>query len=371
MPAEYMNNQLPQQAFASLLSSLQSFYKQETLEFLTVYESTLPLITIALLTLVAIVAGYLKLKCSWCLGIKLPPGSLGFPLVGESISFVRAQKQNKTDEWIQSRINKFGPVFKTSLLGKKTMVLTGQAGNRFVFSGGDNGISYNQPSSAVKIFGKYSLFDMSGQRHKLIRGAIASFLKPESIQRYLHQMDTLLQKQLPEELDGKDSVQVLTLMNKITFNVTSSIFFGLPDGESKDQLLEDFSITLKGVWAVPLIIPGTTLHRASQARGRVCKLLSKLILNRKTQMEEGTVDSQDNIISSLLVLRHKNEQREVVKAKQQRDRKLSWNEMQMMKYSCRVAQEIYSSRFDTSSSSRAFPTHIHPFWSRTKNMPRG
>lgn len=168
------------------------------MEFLTVYESTLPLTTIALLTLIAVFAGYLKLKCSWCLGRKLPPGSLGFPLVGESIGFLRALKQNKADEWIQSRINKFGPVFKTSLLGKKTVVLTGQAGNRFVFSGGDNGISYNQPRSTVNIFGKYSIFELSGQRHKLIRGAIASFLKPESIQRYLHQMDTLVQKQLSE-----------------------------------------------------------------------------------------------------------------------------------------------------------------------------
>lgn len=99
---------------------------------------------------------------------------------------------------------------------------------------------------------------------------------------------------------------MVTLMKKITFNVTCSILFGLPDGEEKDQMLEDFSITLKGVWAVPLNIPGTTLHRALQARGRVCKLLSKLILNRKTQMEEGTVESQDNIISSLLALRDEN-----------------------------------------------------------------
>lgn len=96
-------------------------------------------------------------------------------------------------------------------------------------------------------------------------------------------------------------------MKKITFNVICTIFFGLPDGEDKDKLLEDFSITLKGLWAVPVNIPGTTLYKALRARGRVCKLLSKLISTRKTQMEEGIVDdSQDNMISSLLALRDEN-----------------------------------------------------------------
>lgn len=166
------------------------------MEVPSVFESTLSFTAITLLTLTAVVAGYFKLKVSWVLSKKLPPGSLGFPFVGESISFVRAQKQNKTEEWIRKRIDMFGPAFKTSLMGRKTVVLTGQAGNRFVFSGADNCISLNQPSRAVKIFGKYSLFEISGKRHKLIRGAIASFLKPESIQRYLQQMDTLVQEQL-------------------------------------------------------------------------------------------------------------------------------------------------------------------------------
>ncbi|KAK2637220.1 hypothetical protein Ddye_032012 [Dipteronia dyeriana] len=95
-------------------------------------------------------------------------------------------------------------------------------------------------------------------------------------------------------------------MKKITFNVSCSIFFGLPDGKVKDQLLEDFSTTVKGIWAVPLNFPGAVLHRALQARGRVCKVLSNLIAIRKREMEEGIVDSHDNIISSLLILRNEN-----------------------------------------------------------------
>ncbi|KAI9157293.1 hypothetical protein LWI28_019987 [Acer negundo] len=390
------------------------------------FEFKPPLITILLVTLITLVFGFFRIKFSPLPGKKLPPGSFGFPLLGESVSFVRAQKQDRTDEWMQTRIDKYGPVFKTSLSGSKMAILTGQAGNRFVFSGGDNGISYNQPGNVAKILGKYSLFETSGPKHKLIRGAVSNFLKPESIQRYVEEMDSLVQKQLFKELAGKDSVKIVTLMKKITFNVSCSIFFGLPDGKVKDQLLEDFSTTVKGTLALPLNFPGTVLHRAIQARGKVCKVLSNLITIRKKEMEEGIVDSQDNIISSLLVLRNENgeplmeqeildiflslimashytttvllshlvrlmsrdseiynkvladnpildgkggpvltvvefltEQKEVVEAKKGSDGKLTWNEIQMMKYTWRVAQELMRFTPPISGNFRLVTRDIH------------
>jgi len=169
------------------------------------FESKVSSPTIILVTLLALVAGfYYKHKASKHAGKKLPPGSLGFPLVGESISLVRAQKRDKIDDWMWKRIDKFGPIFKTSIFGTKTVVLTGQAGNRFLFSGGD-GISYKQPKTIASILGKYSLFEISGSRHKLIRGAIVGFLKPERIQKIVGEINSLVQQQLskvPIELNS-------------------------------------------------------------------------------------------------------------------------------------------------------------------------
>lgn len=92
------------------------------------------------------------------------------------------------------------------------------------------------------------------------------------------------------------------LMKKITFKVTCSLFFGLPEGPEKDALLEDFTIATKGLWAVPLNVPGTIIYRAMQARARISQVLTKLMQNR--QKEEKNKPSQKNdIISVFLRLR--------------------------------------------------------------------
>ncbi|KAH0979562.1 hypothetical protein GBA52_006739 [Prunus armeniaca] len=170
-------------------------------------------ITVFVVTLIAIFAGYyFKFKASFpvVVGKKLPPGSFGLPLIGESISFIRAQKEDKTGEWIQTRIRKYGPVFKTSLMGSKTVVLTGQAGDR--------------------------------------------------------------------------------------------LLFGLPEGQEKDALLEDFAIATKGLWAIPLNIPGTIFYKAMQARGRISKIFINLMQNRRVEEDKNNPQKND-IISVFFHLR--------------------------------------------------------------------
>ncbi|WCJ20078.1 cytochrome P450 family 707 subfamily A polypeptide 2 [Euphorbia peplus] len=357
---------------------------------LSTNESKTPLIIIisTLLTLITLVGGYLQLKSTR--GKKLPAGSFGFPIIGESISFLRARKQDKVQEWLDKRVRKYGPVFKTSLFGSKAVVVTGQTGSKLIFHGGDNGISCKQPKTLVKMLGKKNLFELSGARHKLIRGAIVGFFKPESIQRFVGEMDSLVQHQLLKELDGKDSVHIVNLMKKIAMNVSWSIFFGFPEGEDKDTdvMLEDLQIILKGAKAIPVNFPGTLHYNGIKARTRMRKRLAQLVEIKKREIEQGLTDTQENILSWLVNLRDENgkplteeeildnflvlifashdtvatlttlfirhlarddqvyndvlqEQMKVMEAKRENHNGMvSWKEIQMMKYTWRVAQEL-------------------------------
>ncbi|KAL4310544.1 hypothetical protein GQ457_01G036120 [Hibiscus cannabinus] len=189
---------------------------------------------------------------------------------------------------------------------------------------------------------------------------------------------------------NRDTVKMVGLIKRITFNVSSSLLFRLQENKEKDDLFEDFLLAIKGLWTVPLKFPGTTYRKALQARGRISRLLSKLIKERKEEMAEGRKGSldQNDVISSLLMLRDENgdslmeeeiidnlisvmiashdttsalvchfirhlardketlnrvlqEQEEVAKAIEGKDVKLiTWSEIQMMKYTWTVGQEL-------------------------------
>ncbi|PIA32452.1 hypothetical protein AQUCO_04500214v1 [Aquilegia coerulea] len=358
----------------SLLSHIQPYF-----------ESQLPFLAVVIATILALFGGYYKFKISPLLGKKLPPGAQGFPLIGESIGFLKAQKNDKTKEWLDKRLSQYGPIFKTSLMGSPVVVLTGQAGNKFIFSAND-AIASNQPVSVARIIGAHSIFELQGKRHKLVRGAMMNFLRPESIQRFVGEMDSIIKEQLLQELKGKDSVHVVTMMKKVTFKVTCSLLFGLPEGKEKDALLEDFTIALKGTWAIPIDFPGTIFRQAVQARDRITIVITKLVRRRKKEMEEGIGKSREDIISSFLLLRDADESlledeivdnivsliiashdtaaivltlllrhlardthvydtvlaehKEIIKTTEGKDGKLKWNDVQKMKYTWRVAQEL-------------------------------
>ena len=94
----------------------------------------------------------------------LPGGSLGFPVIGESLSFLKAQKEDRGPEWINERVLKHGPVFKTSLMGSPTVILVGQAGNKFILGSDDDVLVAKQPKTISTIGGKYNIFELTGLR---------------------------------------------------------------------------------------------------------------------------------------------------------------------------------------------------------------
>ncbi|KAK1283430.1 hypothetical protein QJS10_CPB21g01602 [Acorus calamus] len=136
---------------------------------------------------------YLKLKPSQP---NLPPGSFGLPIISELIGWVRALESGTAYKWIEERVARHGPIFKTSFMGNRTVVVTGLVANKFVFTTGDDMLRSHQPVPIVYISGEQSIFEVHGARHKLVRGAIAGFLRPESLQRSVPLMSSLIKRYL-------------------------------------------------------------------------------------------------------------------------------------------------------------------------------
>ena len=98
----------------------------------------------------------------------LPKGSLGYPVIGETFSFLQAQKKDQGPEWINNRVKKHGPVFKTSLMGAPTVVMVGQSGNKFILGSEEDVLIAKQPKTLSTIAGKYNIFELTGPRYMLL-----------------------------------------------------------------------------------------------------------------------------------------------------------------------------------------------------------
>ena len=137
-----------------------------------------------------------------------PPGSLGIPIVGQSIGLLRAMRSNTEDKWLQQRITKYGPISKLTLFGKPTVFIYGQAANKFLFNSDTSTISNKQTESFNMILGDRNIMELSGSDHKRVRDAILLFLKPESLKQYVGKMDEEIRKHLEMHWQGKQQVTV-------------------------------------------------------------------------------------------------------------------------------------------------------------------
>ncbi|KAF5184005.1 Cytochrome p450 [Thalictrum thalictroides] len=317
----------------------------------------------------------------------VPKGSLGLPLIGETMSFIRAQSQDHGMEWIYERVSKYGPVFKTSLMGAPTVIITGQAGNKFVLGSDEEVLVAKQPFTISAISGKHTLFELKGNRYKLIKGAMVSFLKPESLQNYIRHMDDLIAKNILRETKDKDTLKAVDAMKRITFNVACTTIFGIEDEMIKKALLSDSTIAFKAIWSIPVNIPGTGFWKGIEARGRIINQLLPIIKKKREELINGTISPKSDIISCLLALKEENqepiteqeildnfimlmfashdtstillslmilklakdpkvyekireEQMGILSERQKGHENLTWSEIQKMKYTWRVAQEL-------------------------------
>ncbi|KAK7302102.1 hypothetical protein RJT34_12982 [Clitoria ternatea] len=236
----------------------------------------------------------------------VPRGSLGYPIIGETFSFLKAQRQDKGSEWLEERVSKYGPVFKTSLMGSPTVFITGQAGNKFLFGSSDDVLSAKKPLTLQKIFGRQSLPELTGARYRLIKGEMVKFLKPECLQNYVKKMDEMVRETLVREFRENETIGVVAFMKKLSYDMACNILFDIKDSHTREALFEDFTIAFKAIHSLPINFPGTSFWRGQKARARIVDRILPIMNKRREELEKGVVSHTSDMLSCLLAIKDEN-----------------------------------------------------------------
>ncbi|CAM0906086.1 unnamed protein product [Alopecurus aequalis] len=258
-------------------------------------------IVVALVATASSIAIYFFTRAKKPCPANLPPGSLGLPVIGHSLALLRAMRGDGGSRWIRDRIDRYGPVSKLSLFGTPTVLLAGPAANKFMFF--NSGLSTRQPRSVQRILGENSILDIHGADHRRVRGALLEFLKPDMLKMYVGRIDGEVRRHLEENWAGRETVTVLPLMKRLTFDIISALLFGLERGAARDALAGDFARMIEGMWAIPVNLLFTAFSRSLKASRRARRVLEGITREKKaSQLEHGKASSNDDLITCLLSL---------------------------------------------------------------------
>ncbi|TYH00587.1 hypothetical protein ES288_A10G290300v1 [Gossypium darwinii] len=128
---------------------------------------------------------FLLLRSSRHRRLRLPPGNLGLPLVGETFQLIAAYKTENPEPFIDERVRRYGSIFTTHVFGEPTVFSAEPETNRFILQNEGKLFECSYPGSISNLLGKHSLLLMKGSLHKKMHSLTMSFANSSIIKDHL------------------------------------------------------------------------------------------------------------------------------------------------------------------------------------------
>ncbi|KAI3688337.1 hypothetical protein L1987_82049 [Smallanthus sonchifolius] len=233
----------------------------------------------------------------------LPPGSFGWPFIGETLEFVRSGRDGTPEKFVRERIERYGSplVFKTSLLGHRMAVFCGPEGNKFLFGNENKLVASWWPDTMSMLLGK-CLNTSRGDDATWLRKIMVACLGPDSLSsRYIVTMENITRRHIQNHWQGRKEVKVFETVKSYLFELACSLFLSLEDPKQVSELGSLFKTFLKGLGELPIAIPGTRFYRAKNATNAIKKQLMVIIKQRKLAIKQENATSFKDLLSHLLL----------------------------------------------------------------------
>ncbi|KAK7804696.1 hypothetical protein U0070_026307 [Myodes glareolus] len=272
--------------------------------------------------------------------LPIPKGSMGFPLIGETGHWLL-----QGSDFQSSRREKYGNVFKTHLLGRPLIRVTGAENVRKILLGEHQLVSTEWPRSARVLLGPNTVANSIGDIHRnkrkgflpesglglglflihadapfgrLAHGTVGTtklqvpyhlplalqvfskIFSHEALESYLPKIQLVIQDTLRAWSSQPEAINVYQEAQRLTFRMAVRVLLGfsIPE-EDLGHLFEVYQQFVDNVFSLPLDLPFSGYRRGIQARQILQKGLEKAI-REKLQCTQGKdySDALDILIES-------------------------------------------------------------------------
>ncbi|KAE9598737.1 hypothetical protein Lal_00022392 [Lupinus albus] len=239
--------------------------------------------------------------------LRLPPGSLGLPFIGETLQLISAYKTENPEPFIDKRVNRFGPIFTTHVFGEPTVFSADPDTNRFILMNEGKLFDSSYPGSISNLLGKHSLLIMKGALHKRMHSLTMSFANSTIIKDHLLvDIDRLIRLSLDS---WSDRVLLMEEAKKITFELSVKQLMSFDPNEWTESLRKEYVLVIEGFFTLPLPLLSTTYRRAMKARTKVAEALTLVVRERRKESER--IEKKD-MLGALLASGEKLSDEEIV-----------------------------------------------------------
>jgi retinoid hydroxylase len=210
--------------------------------------------------------------------LPIPPGSQGWPIIGETLSFLR------DSQFVQKRHQRYGPVFRTHMMGQPTIILKGAEANQFILTHENQYFEVNLPPSTKALLGN-SLSMQIGTAHQGRRKLLAQAFMPRALSSYLSAM-TQITESYTDRWAQQGMLTWYPELRKYTLDVACKLLVGLDNGSST-PLGHLFETWCEGLFSIAIDLPWTKFGRAKRCRDLLRQEIATLITARQQSAATG------------------------------------------------------------------------------------
>ncbi|CAN6470741.1 unnamed protein product [Victoria cruziana] len=205
----------------------------------------------------------------------LPPGTMGWPVFGETTEFLKYGP-----DFMRRQRARYGNVFKSHILGCPTVISLDPDLNKYILLNEGKGLVPGYPQSMLDLLGKWNIAAVPGCLHKAMRGAMFSLINTNVIRDVLlKDIDSFMRSHLLSWSGRVVDIQAQT--KEMAFLLSLMQVAGVSPGPVADAFRPQFYKLVEGTLSMPINLPGTSYRQGFQARENILKLLRKIIEERR------------------------------------------------------------------------------------------
>ncbi|XP_033633334.1 cytochrome P450 26A1-like isoform X1 [Asterias rubens] len=215
--------------------------------------------------------------------LPLPDGSMGWPVIGETIGFGLQGSQ-----FYEKKFRQHGRLFKTHLFGRPTVRVRGADNIRKILHGENDIVKSYWPATTQLLIGPESLTQSQGVHHVKLRKHVMTAFSHTALSGYISLIHPIMIKTIHDWCQVPGGVAGYPECRLLTFMVAGKVLCGFDcSKEETTKLIDYFEEIVHCFFSLPINLPGSGLNRGLKARDYIRQRIMANITLKETD------DTQD------------------------------------------------------------------------------